>query len=125
MTQKQELALRYKHSGCNCCQAVLAAFADELGMDLETAKKLGSAFGLGMGNMAGNCGALVGAQMVLGMKEYNGRPIGAKAREVYARFTESCGAALCIDIKGVVTGRMLCSCDDCVTNAVKIVEDMT
>lgn len=121
---KRELAVNNKHNGMNCCQAVISVFADELGLDLETVKKLGAAFGMGMGNMSGNCGALVGAQMVLGMREYSGRPIAAKARSVYAQFTGRCGASTCIDIKGVTTGRVLCSCDDCVANAVDIIENM-
>lgn len=121
---KKELAVRFKHSGCNCCQAVLAAFADELGISLDDAKKWGAAFGMGMGNMSGNCGALVGAEMVLGAQHYNGRPLAAQARNVYAQFVERCGAATCIDIKGVVTGRMLCSCDDCVAHAADILEHL-
>ncbi|HCA04466.1 MAG TPA: hypothetical protein DEO32_01065 [Ruminococcaceae bacterium] len=123
-TEKSENAVCYKHNGMNCCQAVIAAYADELGLDMETVKKLGSAFGMGMGNMSGNCGALVGAQIVLGMREYSGRPISAKARSLYAQFVGKCGASTCIDIKGVTTGRVLCSCDDCVANAVDILEEM-
>ena len=55
-TEKRELAVRNKHNGMNCCQAVIAVYAEELGIDIETAKKLGAAFGMGMGNMSGNCG---------------------------------------------------------------------
>lgn len=120
---KQDLAIQYKHSGCNCCQAILAAYADELGIDLADAKKMGAAFAAGMGGMQGNCGALVGAEMVLGMKEYDGRPIGAKARNLYAEFANRCKAVNCMDIKGISTGEVLCSCDDCVRNAVDILED--
>ncbi len=123
--KKSELAIINKHNGMNCCQAVISVYADELGFDLETAQKLGAAFGMGMGNMSGNCGALVGAQMVLGMKEFTGRPIAAKSRSVYAQFAARCGATVCIDIKGVTTGRVLCSCDDCVRNAVEIIEEMS
>ena len=123
-TEKRELAVRNKHNGMNCCQAVIAVYAEELGIDIETAKRLGAAFGMGMGNMSGNCGALVGAQMVLGLKEYTGRPVAAKARSVYAQFAGRCGATICIDIKGVTTGRVLCSCDDCVANAVDILEEL-
>ncbi len=123
--KKSELAISNKHNGLNCCQAVISVYTDELGIDLETANKLGAAFGIGMGNMNGNCGALVGAQMVLGMKEYIGRPIAAKSRSVYAKFAARCGATICSDIKGVTTGRVLCSCDDCVRNAVDIIEEMS
>ncbi len=119
---KRDLAVQYKHSGMNCCQAVLAAYAEELEMEPAEAKKLGAAFGAGMGGMQGTCGALIGAEMALGLREYKGRPIGARARSVYSDFAQRCGAVNCIDIKGVLTGRMLCSCDDCVRNAVDILE---
>ncbi|MBR6537052.1 MAG: C_GCAxxG_C_C family protein [Lachnospiraceae bacterium] len=51
----------------HCSQAVLVAFADELGLTEEQALKLGGCFGAGMckGEV---CGACVGALMVLGLK---------------------------------------------------------
>ena len=51
----------------NCSQAVLASFADELGLTEKQALQLGSCFGGGMckGEV---CGACTGALMVLGMK---------------------------------------------------------
>ncbi len=121
---KKELAVRYKHNGCNCCQAVLAAYAEELGISLEYAKKLGSAFGAGMGGMQGNCGALIGAEMVLGLKEYNGRSVTGKSRTLFTEFAEKCKGTICIDLKGVLTGKMLCSCDNCVRNAVEALENV-
>ena len=39
---KKGIAVQYKHSGYNCAQAVIAAYADELGIDLETARALGA-----------------------------------------------------------------------------------
>ena len=64
---RDQKAIRYKQSGCNCCQAVLCAFADQLDIDETILKQLGAAFGMGMGGMEGNCGALIAAQMILGM----------------------------------------------------------
>lgn len=55
-------------SGCSCSQAVFAAFADELGIDQETALKLASSFGGGMGGMRETCGAVSGMLMVAGLK---------------------------------------------------------
>ena len=121
---KKDLAVRYKHNGCNCCQAVIAAYAVELGIDVNTAKKLGAAFGLGMGNMKGDCGALCGAQLVLGMLDYGKSPVAPKARTLYSEFEKSCGAVICGDLKGVNTGKIRCSCDDCVRNAVDALESV-
>ncbi len=53
-------------SGCNCAQAVFCAFCDKTGMDFDTAKKLSSSFGGGMGRMREVCGAVSGMFMVAG-----------------------------------------------------------
>lgn len=50
----------------NCAQGVLAAFAEELGIDEDTAFRVGANFGSGM-RMGGTCGAVTGALMVLGL----------------------------------------------------------
>lgn len=119
--EKQELAVQYKHSGYNCAQAVVAAFADGLGLDLETARALGAGFGAGMGTMGATCGALCGAQIVLGLTG-KGAPVMGKARKLYSEFLSRCGATVCAELKGVAAGRVLCSCDDCVRNAVAVLE---
>lgn len=50
----------------NCCQSVLVAFAEEMGLTEEQAYSLGANFGAGM-RCGSVCGALTGALMVLGM----------------------------------------------------------
>ena len=55
-------------SGCNCSQAVFAAFAGDFGMDQDTALRLASSFGGGMGGMRETCGAVSGMLMIAGMK---------------------------------------------------------
>lgn len=120
---KQELAVQYKHSGYNCAQAVIAAYADELGINSETARALGAGFGAGMGTMGATCGALCGAQIVLGLQN-KGTPVMGKARTLFSDFLNRCGATVCVDLKGVATGKMLCSCDDCVANAVTGLESL-
>lgn len=119
---RDQKAIRYKQSGCNCCQAVLCAFADQLDIDETILKQLGAAFGMGMGGMEGNCGALISAQMILGMKEYQGYPINAQSREILEAFKDACGAITCKDLKGLETGEMLCSCNDCIRQAVALVD---
>lgn len=108
----------------NCCQAVLLAYEDELPYDKDALIALGSTFGSGMGGMMGTCGALVGAEMVLGMLDYKGSNMNRYSRELFSGFEESCGASRCIDIKGVMTGRVLCSCEDCVRHAIELAEEM-
>ena len=55
-------------SGCSCSQAVFGAFADEFGIDQQTAFRLASSFGGGMGGMRETCGAVTGMLMAAGMK---------------------------------------------------------
>jgi C_GCAxxG_C_C family probable redox protein len=54
-------------SGYNCSQAVFGAFSDLTGLDIDTAMKLSSSFGGGMGRLREVCGAVSGMFMVLGM----------------------------------------------------------
>ena len=62
-----ELAKKYFEQRYHCSQAVLVAFAEELGLTEEQALKLGGCFGGGMckGEV---CGACTGALMALGLK---------------------------------------------------------
>ena len=102
----------------NCCQAVLMAFADKLGKEEDELMRLGSGFGSGMGTMEGTCGALVGAIMVSSLLSPNGEAM-PNSRAIMPRFKELSGATICRDLKGIGTGKVLCSCEDCVRNAVR------
>ena len=120
--ERKEYAVQLKHTSCNCCQAVLCAFAEEVGMTEDELKKIGAAFGVGMGCLEATCGALIGAQMLMGMKKYQGKPMLRDAAGVLCQFGTMCKATLCKDLKGRDTGVVLCECDDCVRNAVEIAE---
>ncbi|MBO5888780.1 MAG: C-GCAxxG-C-C family protein, partial [Clostridia bacterium] len=54
---KKELGISYFKQGYNCAQAVILAFADEIGLDKESAVKFISGFGGGFGRMREVCGA--------------------------------------------------------------------
>ena len=107
----------------NCCQAVLVAFADKLGKNEDELLRLGSGFGSGMATMEGTCGALVGAIMVSSLLSPDGEARN-NSRAIMSRFKELCGAAICRDLKGIGTGKVLCSCEDCVRNAVLAAGDI-
>jgi C_GCAxxG_C_C family probable redox protein len=55
----------------NCPQAVLCAYADELGLDQETALKIASPFGGGIARNGKICGAITGGLMVIGLKNWD------------------------------------------------------
>ena len=53
--------------GLNCAQAVFVAFSDVTGMDKETAMRLSSSFGGGMGRMREVCGSCSAMFMIAGI----------------------------------------------------------
>lgn len=118
---KEEKAVEYKHSGCNCCQAVLLSYAEEIGADEDTLRRIGAGFGMGMGCMESDCGALIGAVMADGLM--NNRRNPANARKLRSSFREKCGAVVCGELKGISTGTVLCPCDDCIRNAIRCIEE--
>ena len=118
LEERMEYAAKRKRE-MNCCQAVLVAFADRLGKGEDELLRLGSGFGSGMATMEGTCGALVGAIMVSSLLSPDGEARN-NSRAIMSRFKELCGGAtICRDLKGIETGKMLCSCEDCVRNAVR------
>lgn len=117
--EKGELACSLRGKGCNCCQAVIMAYKDELGLSEQEIKKLGAAFGGGMATMDATCGALVGAGIALGILKYEDSPIRGNAKALITDFKEMSKATSCRDLKGIDTGVMLTSCEDCMRNAVK------
>ena len=118
---RQENASALKRE-MNCCQAVVRSFADMLSLDEAALMDLASGFGSGMGTMEGTCGALVGAIMVAGLRSH-GKGRAALSRKVISRFKELCGATACRDLKGIGSDKVLCSCDNCVRNAVLATEE--
>lgn len=65
---KIEDALSCFNEGFSCSQAVVSVYAEQFGIDKETALKVASAFGGGMAQMGETCGAVTGAFIVLGLK---------------------------------------------------------
>lgn len=74
----------------NCCQSVLVAFAEDMGLTEQQAFDLGTNFGSGM-RCGSVCGTLTGALMVLGMKGYDEEQSTAFLR----RFREDHGEINC------------------------------
>ncbi len=105
---KTEYAQDCLKSGLSCSQAVLSAFIGQFDLDRDTALRISSAFGGGMGGLGGVCGAVTGAFMVMGLKygsagqhddEEKAR-INRKAVEYMSRFRSHQGSILCRDLLG-------------------------
>ena len=109
MSKKTEKAKELFLKGYNCSQAVVGAFCEELGLDFETAMKLSSSFGGGMGRLREVCGALSGAFMVAGLKNGCANPTDKTAKaehykliqEMAAKFKEENGSIICRELLGV------------------------
>ena len=93
-------------SGYNCSQAVVVAFSDLTGLDIQVSAKLASSFGGGMGRMREVCGAVSGMLMVAGLLYgYDDPKATTEKRELYAQvqamagqFREELGSIVCRDL---------------------------
>lgn len=101
-----EKAIEMFESGYNCCQAVFATYADLYGMDKETALKLASPMGAGIGRMREVCGAVSAMALLYGLKDGNSDPKDSKGKEeTYAavrkmadQFEAENGSIICRDL---------------------------
>ena len=97
--------------GYNCAQSVAVAFAPEMGLSEETAARLASAFGGGMGRMREVCGAVSGMLLVAGMLYgYSDPTSREEKRETYAlvqrlaaRFRQENGSIVCRELLGLAS----------------------
>ena len=130
MESKVKEAVQRKMCGYNCAQAVACTFCKEFGVDEKEMFKIAEGFGLGMGMME-MCGVLSGMMMVIGLANSvgdldKGAPTkGAtykQVKEQVMKFNEKNGSYLCRELKGVETGKGLCSCPQCIMDAVALTE---
>ena len=85
MSERSEKAYHLFKDGYNCAQAVIAVFAEDLGMDFETALRISSSFGGGMGKLREVCGAVSAMFMVAGLKNgYTSPEATTEKNEHYA-----------------------------------------
>jgi C_GCAxxG_C_C family probable redox protein len=127
----------------NCAQSLLTSFSEDFGLKKDLALKVARAFGGGMGQSKGTCGAVTGAYMVLGLAskptgDYtkDRADMGAKMAEFNRRFTELHGALNCTELTGYdlskpeeaekahEKGVFANTCPGLVRDAAKILEDI-
>ena len=129
---RADRAIACHNKGYNCAQSVAFAFLDKVDIDPETLFKVTEGLGLGMGGMEGTCGALTGACVVAGMKKSCGNlenPVSkgetySYSRQILKKFLDQNKATRCKDLKGVETGVVLRSCQDCIRDAAKFLEEV-
>ena len=109
MSSNPECAVKLFKEGYNCSQAVIGAYCEELGMNLETALRLASSFGGGMGRLREVCGAVSAMFMVAGLKygyaDPKDRALKQKHYELIQilsqRFKERNGSIICRELLGL------------------------
>ena len=80
--EKSEKARALHKQGCNCCQAVVMAYADKLPIKPEDAMNVAAPFGRGLAGTREVCGCVSGMAMVCGLTGHNAdvRPLIEKFR---------------------------------------------
>ena len=106
MSKRSEKAKELFLNGYNCSQAVFGVFCEEYGLDFNTAMKLSSSFGGGMGRMREVCGTVSGMFMAAGLiygfsdtsdKNAKGE-LYKKIQELATRFKEKNGSIICREL---------------------------
>lgn len=106
---KRQIAEQNFLSGYNCTQAVVMAFADELGVDKDVLLKVSSSFGGGFGRMREVCGAVSAMGIVAGLLkgcDFSVSGIEAKGRhyaliqKLAGEFKEINGSIVCRELLG-------------------------
>lgn len=130
MESRVQKAIENHSKGYNCAQAIVCTYCDLFGMNEEDAFKLSEAFGAGMGNMNGPCGAVSGLYMLAGLKKSSGSiENGMTKSQTYKdvnqlgdEFVEMNKTLICRELKGLDGTGMKRTCSGCIEDAAKLVE---
>ena len=109
MKSRVEQATATFEEGYTCAQSVFSTYADLFGMDKETALKLSSPMGGGIGRMREVCGAVSAMALLAGLKEGNTDPANEEGKEkIYLltrqmaeKFREQFGTIVCRELLGI------------------------
>ena len=133
----RDRAVFHFDSGYYCAESVLLAMAEGLCVAAEIIPQVASGFCSGLARSGGQCGALSGA--VIGLGLVHGRsdpgqdlePVYTRVRSLLSRFRDRFGATACLDLTGcdldTAEGqrdfeerRVIERCRDCVGEAARL-----
>ena len=113
--ERENNARGLHRQGCNCCQAVVAAWADRLPIAGEAAMNVAAPFGRGLAGMREVCGCVSGMAMVCGLTGHT-----ADVRGLIEKFRQENGDIVC--------GRLLATgkkpCRELVADAAGLLADV-
>ena len=112
---KQEDAARARalfYEGYNCAQSVFLTFAERLGLEWETAAKMASPFGAGMGRMREVCGAVSAMCLAAGLACGYADPgdddakaaLYRRVQDLAGQFRARHGTLICRELLGLEPG---------------------
>ena len=101
-----EKAKAYFEQGYNCAQAVTLAFAEEMGLDKDSAAKMVSSFGGGLGRLREVCGCVSGMALAAGALYGYSDPEAKEAKadhyaliqKMAGEFKERAGSMICREL---------------------------
>lgn len=131
MQSRVTIAKENHKKGYNCCQAVVCAYSDLLGMDEKTAFRAAEAFGSGIAMRQETCGSVCGMEMLAGLKSSDGNlehpaskvttyKLGNQMAKKFEEWNTTCN---CAELKGIKGSGKIRSCRGCVADCARIVED--
>jgi len=85
-----EQARALHKQGCNCCQAVVMAYADLLPIEKENAMAVAAPFGRGLAGCREVCGCVSGMAMVCGLTGHT-----PEVRQLIEKFRDENGDIVC------------------------------
>lgn len=108
----REKAMELFRSGCNCSQSVLGAFCGDYGLDFDTAMRLSSSLGGGLGRLRELCGAVSGMCLAAGLARGFGAPCTdvekgahyARVQRLVEAFRRENGSIVCRELLGLAPG---------------------
>ena len=132
MKANKEDAVEKFKKGYNCCQAVVCAYCEELGVREEDVFRLTEGFGLGMGGLRDTCGAVTGMFLTISLANSAGdmenprktkMDTYGKFREAAAKYREKNGSIYCRELKNMDGPQPLPCCIQCVEDAAALVDE--
>lgn len=119
-----EKAQATRAKGYNCCQCVVMAYADELGLPEDVAAKIGAGMGAGVGGTGEICGVITGMGICRGMCGSAGPEAKGPAMKdvngLVKEFERRNGNVRCRDLKDCPGVR---PCDELIEDGVRIFYD--
>ncbi len=130
METRVKKALENHKKKYNCCQSVVCAYADKLGVDEEILFRASEGFGLGFGGQKEVCGAVSAMALVAGLKNSSGNVEKAITKgETYALVNNMCAlfkqqntSIICRELLGEPGLPKLRTCDGCIEDACHILD---